>query len=76
MRGHVKPNSNKKSSLTRVSVPDNGPVGIWQQIIGNDALEDHLIKINLEQFSHAGATPFGYTELGKELDHTGDSRMA
>jgi hypothetical protein len=29
----------------------------------------------VEQFSHARATPFGYTPLGKELDHTGDSRM-
>jgi hypothetical protein len=27
--GHVKPNSNKKSSLTRVSVPDVGPEGLW-----------------------------------------------
>jgi hypothetical protein len=35
-----------------------------------------LIKINIEQFSHAGATPFGYTELGKDLGHTGDSQMA
>jgi hypothetical protein len=25
VRGHVKPNSNKKSSLTRVSLPDDGP---------------------------------------------------
>jgi hypothetical protein len=76
IRGHVKPNSNKKSSLTRVSVPDDGPEGLWQQIIGKDELEDHLIKINVEQFSHAGATPFGYTELGKDLGHTGDSQMA
>jgi hypothetical protein len=30
----------------------------------------------VEKFSHAGATPFGYTPLGKELGHTGDSRMA
>jgi hypothetical protein len=35
-----------------------------------------LIKRNVEQFSHAGATPFGYTELGKDLGHTGDSQMA
>jgi hypothetical protein len=35
-----------------------------------------LIKINVEQFSHAGATPFVYTDLGKELGHTGDSQMA
>jgi hypothetical protein len=30
----------------------------------------------VEQFSHAGATHFGYTPLGKELGHTGDSPMA
>jgi hypothetical protein len=76
IRGHVKSNSNKKSSLTRVSVPDDGPEGLWQHIIGKDELEDHLIKINVEQFSHAGATPFGYTDLGKDLGHTGDSQMA
>jgi hypothetical protein len=35
-----------------------------------------LIKRNLERFSHAGATPFGYTELGKYLGHKGDSQMA
>jgi hypothetical protein len=73
IRGHVKPNSNKKSSLTRVSVPDDGPEGLWQQIIDKDELEDHLIKRKVEQFSHAGSTPFGYTELGKDLGHTGDS---
>jgi hypothetical protein len=31
---------------------------------------------NVEQFSHAGSTPFGSTPLGKELVHTGDSPMA
>jgi hypothetical protein len=35
-----------------------------------------LIKINVEQFSHTGSTPFGYTKLGKDLGHTGDSQMA
>jgi hypothetical protein len=35
-----------------------------------------MIKRNVEQFSHAGATPFGYTELGKDLGYTGDSQMA
>jgi hypothetical protein len=51
-------------------------VGLWQHIIGKDALEDHLIKRNVEQFSHGGATPFRYTELGKDLGHTCDSQMA
>jgi hypothetical protein len=35
-----------------------------------------LIKINVEQYSYAGATPFGYTDLGKDIGHTGDSQMA
>jgi hypothetical protein len=30
----------------------------------------------VEQFSHAGAAPFGYTDLGKELGNTGDSQMS
>jgi hypothetical protein len=76
IRGHVKPNSNKKYSLTRVSVPYDGPEGLWQQIVGKDELKDNLIKRNVEQFSHAGDTPFGYTELGKDFGHTRDSQMA
>jgi hypothetical protein len=39
-------------------------------------VEEHLIEINVEQFSHAGATPLGYTDLGRELGHTGDTPMA
>jgi hypothetical protein len=35
-----------------------------------------LIARNVEQFRHAGATPFGFTDLGKELGHTGGSAMA
>jgi hypothetical protein len=35
-----------------------------------------LIKINVDQLSHAGATPLGYTELVQDLGHTGDSPMA
>jgi hypothetical protein len=35
-----------------------------------------LIKRNVEQFSHAGSTPFVYIELGKYLGHTGESQMA
>jgi hypothetical protein len=46
-------------------VTDDGPEGLWKQIIGKYNLEDNLIAINVEQFSHAGATPFGYTDLGK-----------
>jgi hypothetical protein len=57
-------------------VPDAGPEGLWKHIIGKDDLEHHLIEQNIEQFSHAGAKPFGYTDPGKELGHTGDSQMA
>jgi hypothetical protein len=39
-------------------------------------VESHLIDRNVEQFSHAGNTPFGYTALRKELGHTGESDMA
>jgi hypothetical protein len=39
-------------------------------------VEKHIIERNVEQFSHAGKTPFGYTALDNELGHTGDSPMA
>jgi hypothetical protein len=39
-------------------------------------VEEHLNERNVKQFSRAGKTPFGYTALGKELGHTGDSPMA
>jgi hypothetical protein len=29
----------------------------------------------VEQLSHAGETPLGYTELGHEMGHTGDTPM-
>jgi hypothetical protein len=74
IRGHVKPNSAKKSSLSKVSVLETD--GTWSQIIGKDDLEDHLIQRNIKEFSLAGETPFGYSPLGKELGHTGDSEMA
>jgi hypothetical protein len=48
----------------------------WTKIEDKDEVEHHLIARNVEQFSHAGATPFGLTDLGKELGHTGDSAMA
>jgi hypothetical protein len=57
-------------------VSGDGPEGLWKYIRGNDDLDHHLIARNVQQFSHAGATPFRYTELGKELGHTGDSPMA
>jgi hypothetical protein len=39
-------------------------------------VEEHLIERKVEQFSHSGKTPFGYTASGKELGHTGDSPKA
>jgi hypothetical protein len=51
IRGHVKPNSANKSSLTRITVPDTEPEGLWKHIIGKDDIEDHSIERNIEQFS-------------------------
>jgi hypothetical protein len=39
-------------------------------------MEEHLMERNIEQFSHAGKTPFVYSDLGAELGHTGDSQMS
>jgi hypothetical protein len=50
--------------------------GLWRQIVGKTQVEEHLIERNVEQVSHAGATPLGYTALGRELGHTGDTPMA
>jgi hypothetical protein len=63
IRGHVKPNSTKKSSLNRLDVQTED--GLWRKIVGKTQVEEHLIERNVEQFSHAGATPLGYTELGR-----------
>jgi hypothetical protein len=69
----VKPNSTKKSSLNRLDVQMED--GLWRQIVGKVQVEEHLIERNVEQFSHAGATPWGYTELVHELGHMGDTPM-
>jgi hypothetical protein len=74
IRGHVKPNSTKKSSLNRLDVQTED--GLWRKIVGKTQVEEHLIERNDEQFSHAGETPLGYTDLGRELGHTGDTPMA
>jgi hypothetical protein len=70
----VKPNTKKKSSLNRLDVQTED--GLWRQIVGKVQVEEHIIERNVEQFSHAGATPLGYTDLGRELGHTGDTPMA
>jgi hypothetical protein len=41
-----------------------------------EIMEEHLMERNIEHFSHAGNTTFGYLDLGAELGHTGDSQMA
>jgi hypothetical protein len=48
----------------------------WTKIENKEEVERHLIDRNVERFSHAGNTPFGYSALGKELGHTADSDMA
>jgi hypothetical protein len=69
----VKPNFTKKSSLNILDVQTED--GLWRQIGGKVQVEEHLIERNVEQFSHAGATPLGYTELGRKLGHTGYTPM-
>jgi hypothetical protein len=73
LRGHVKLSNLKKTSLTRLEVQDT--TGIWKKIQGKESIEE-IAQRNMEQFSHAGKTPFGYTPLGEELGHTGDTQMA
>jgi hypothetical protein len=41
-----------------------------------EIMEEHLMGRNIEKFLHAGKTPFGYSDLGAKLGHTGDSQMA
>jgi hypothetical protein len=74
IRGQVRPYSVKKSFITALDVP--GEDGIWRNIEGKDVVEYHIIDRNIVQFSHAGKTPFGYSDLSQELEHTGDSPMA
>jgi hypothetical protein len=53
----VKPNSTKKLSLNILDVQTEDR--LWRQIVGKVQVEEHLIERNVEQFSHAGATPLG-----------------
>jgi hypothetical protein len=75
IRGHLKPHTLQKSKLTAVEIP-GADDGSWLRIDTKEQVEELLINRNIEQFSHAGDTPFGYTPLGEELGHTGDTRMA
>jgi hypothetical protein len=73
IRGHL--NTLQKSKLTAVEV-SGAANGSWSRIDTKEQVEALLIDRNVEQFSHAGNTPFGYTSLGDELGHTGDTLMA
>jgi hypothetical protein len=75
IRGHLKPHTLQKRKLTAVEV-SGADDGSWSRIETKEQVEALLINRNIEQFSHAGDTPFGYTPLGDELGHTGDTLMA
>jgi hypothetical protein len=75
IRGHLKPHTLQKSKLTAVEV-SGADDGSWSRIDTKEQVEALLTNRNIEQFSHAGDTPFGYTPLGHELEHTCDTLMA
>jgi hypothetical protein len=75
IRGHIKPNTLKRSKMMHVEVPINNET-TWTKLEDKEKVKHHLIARNVEPFSHAGATPFGYTDHGKEPGHTGGSAMA
>jgi hypothetical protein len=72
---HIKPNTLQRSKFMHIEAPSNNET-TWTKIEDKDEVEHHLIARNVEQFSHVGATPFGFIDLGRELGHTGDSAMA
>jgi hypothetical protein len=73
--GHIKPNTLQRSKFVHLEVPINNEL-TWTKIEEKDEVAHCLITRCLEQFSHAGATPFGLTDLSKELGNMGDSDMA
>jgi hypothetical protein len=75
IRGHLKPHTLQNRELNAVEVSGSAD-GSWSRIDMKEQVEALLIDPNVEQFSHAGNTPFGYTALGDELGHTGDTLMA
>jgi hypothetical protein len=75
IRGHFKPHTLQNSKLTAVEVSGSAD-GSCSRIDTKEQVEALLIDRNIEQFSHAGNTPFGYTALGDELGHTCDTLMA
>jgi hypothetical protein len=72
--GHLKPHTLQKIKLTAVEIPGTD-TSSWSRIDTKEQVEELLINRNIEQFSHAGDTPFVYTKLGEELVHTGDTHI-
>jgi hypothetical protein len=56
IRGIIKPETLKRSRLTKIEVPGGGE---WRKVEDKKITEEHLMDRNIEQFSHAGKTPFG-----------------
>jgi hypothetical protein len=75
IRGNLKPHILQKGKLPIVEVPGADP-RTWSRVDTKEELEELLINRSIEQFSHAGNTPFVYTTMGDELGHTGDTPMA
>jgi hypothetical protein len=73
IRGIIKPETLKRSRLTKIEVLDGDE---WKKVEDKEIMEEHLMERNIEQFSHAGKTPFTYSDLGAKFGHTGDSQMA
>jgi hypothetical protein len=58
IRGHLKPNTLRWSKFMHVEVTNEDGTA-WTKIENKADVESHLIDRNVEQFSHAGTTPFG-----------------
>jgi hypothetical protein len=74
IRVHLNPNTLKRRQLMHVEVLKEDRTA-WTKILKKE-VERQLFDRNVEQFSHAGNTPFGYTVWGKVLGHTGYRDMA
>jgi hypothetical protein len=73
IRGIIRPEILKRSRVTKIELPDGDE---WRKVEDKEIMEEHLMERIIEQFLHAGKTPFGYSDLGAELGHTGDSQIA
>jgi hypothetical protein len=68
-----KPETLKRRRIVNIEVL--GREG-WRKVEDKEIMEEYLMERNIEQFSHAGTTPFGYSDLGTEVGHNGDSQIA